>query len=343
MQTIARSWCISLALLSSQALAAAPDCAAITDARLRLACYDRAAARQLPAHEPATVPPAERRDGPCARQGWHTGPRVRSPLAWRWDLDRCEPARSVFLPHRPNYFLPVIYTDSVNRDVWDEAGAGAARDAERFRHYEAAFQLSFKVRLLRDVLSQPVDIWAAYTQRSFWQVYSTDVSAPVRETNYEPELIAVWRPAQTRPGLPRHVSLGLNHQSNGRSDALSRSWNRLYLEAGFDGPDYMLALRPWWRLPTEDRDSDTPALENWAGRVQVLGAWQWRRHVFSAEIHNNLLWPNNRGNVQLGWTWPLTDRVKAYVQVFDGHGLNLLDYRHDTRGVAAGLLLGDWL
>lgn len=361
---------LACSLLSTAALAGAAvpaTCTAIEDPAARLSCYDArfrspASAAQAPAsaESPAVVvapprpmdaaahaevaPPAERRGEPCDSRFDAARPVIRSPLAWRWDLDRCEKTRSVLLPHRPNYLLPVAFDRTLNVDSYSEQNADGEGDNGSFKHAEAKFQLSFKLRMMKDIFWGNGDLWGAYTQRSFWQVYSRKVSSPFRESNYEPELILSFRtPFELGPVHGRYVNIAFNHQSNGRSDELSRSWNRVYLEAGFDGDNYMAYIRPWWRISDNGKKDDNPGIENWMGRVEMVGAWQWQKHVFSATLRNNLLWDNNRGSLQLGWTYPLTDRIKSYVQYFNGYGESLIDYQHPSNGIGVGIMLGDWL
>ena len=359
---------------AAMAQTAAPAaCTSINDSTARLACYDAAllppwaaTARHKPAADiaapetpsvvvappqpmdaaarAAVAPPAERREEPCDSYFDATRPVIRSPLAWRWDLDRCEKTRSIFLPHRPNYLLPVAFDSSLNHSSYNAQKEDSERDDRSFKHTEAKFQLSFKLRLMKDLFWGNGDLWGAYTQRSFWQVYSRKVSSPFRESNYEPELILSFRtPYDVGPLHGRYLNVAFNHQSNGRSDVLSRSWNRVYAEAGFDGDNYMFYVRPWWRIRDNGKSDDNPGIENWIGRVEVAGAWQWQKHVFSATLRNNLRWDNNRGSLQLGWAYPLTDRIKSYVQYFNGYGESLIDYQHPSNGIGVGVMLGDWL
>jgi len=90
------------------------------------------------------------------------------------------------MAHKPNYLLFASYNSS---------SYNAAPFKEEFsdpnyslKDIEAKFQLSIKFPLLVDMANDTFDIYAAYTNRSFWQVYNEAESAPFRETNHEPEI-----------------------------------------------------------------------------------------------------------------------------------------------------------
>ena len=103
---------------------------------------------------------------------------------------------------------------------------------------EVTFQISFKVRLWRDILGKDLNLWFGYTQRSFWQLYNFNDSSPFRETNYEPELLLTLSTRFSILGLKgRFFQLGANHQSNGQSEPLSRSWNRIVANMGLERGD----------------------------------------------------------------------------------------------------------
>ena len=77
-------------------------------------------------------------------------------------------------------------------------------------------------------------------------MYNTDISAPFRETNYEPEVFWIapvpWKVFGSDAIL---VSLGLSHQSNGRSQLTSRSWNRVYAGLVRERSRYVYYLKAW--------------------------------------------------------------------------------------------------
>ena len=103
------------------------------------------------------------------------------------------------------------------------------------------------------------DLHFAYTQRSWWQAYNADASSPFRETNFEPEVFIDFENRGSLLGWTNiNNRLAFNHQSNGRSDPLSRSWNRLILESTFVNDDWALTLAPHWRIPeSEEEDGST--------------------------------------------------------------------------------------
>src|SRR3546814_8582674 len=82
---------------------------------------------------------------------------------------------------------------------------------------EAKFQVSFKTKACENLFGDNGDIWMGYTQISRWQVYNGEISRPFRETNYEPEILLVFRNNYQLDGWKgRLAAVGINHQSNGR-------------------------------------------------------------------------------------------------------------------------------
>jgi phospholipase A1 len=248
----------------------------------------------------------------------------------------------VLTPHKTNYMLFAAYnTASPNTGPFTEQLADAALSWD---HVEAKFQLSLKFPLMEDLVGDDGYLYMAYTNRSFWQVYNKEASAPFRETNHEPEAWIRFRPGWNLFGFRNVINdIGIAHQSNGRSGILSRSWNRLYAQAIFQKDDFYLAFKPWWRIPEEADEDDNPEIDDYLGNFELGGLYQMERHSITVMLRNNLRYDDNRGAIQVDWSFPFTKRLRGYVQWFSGYGESLIDYNASVNSIGLGLLLTDWL
>jgi len=261
-----------------------------------------------------------------------------SYLSQMWELDESKPrGQYALMAHRSNYLLPFTYNNHPNVDpTRDETGGNVLES-------EAMFQISPKIKLWQDVRGRDMDLWIGYTQRSFWQVYDTADSSPFRETNYEPEVLLNFRTDFPLSGMRvRTITLGFNHQSNGRSEPLSRSWNRIVGNVGIEKGNFTLLLNSWYRIPESAEDDDNPGIEGYMGYGEIWGYYLWKKHRFGMMLRNNLRFNDNRGAFQLEWSFPLVRRVSGYAQLFTGYGESLLDYDHSVNRIGIGFILRDW-
>jgi phospholipase A1 len=306
------------------------ECAKIEDDAERLKCYDKITGRKSrdiePVKESVERPPEEKGE-------------KASYFSQVWELD--EKARRGEHPikiHRSNYVLPFTYNESPN--------ARAVREADPdkdLKKPEVTFQLSLKVKLWQDILNQKMDLWFGYTQRSFWQFYNFEDSSPFRETNYEPELLLNFRTDYNILGLRgRFINLGFNHQSNGQSEPLSRSWNRAVLNFGFEKDPFCFLLKTWYRIPESVEDDDNPHIEKYLGYGEIWAYYFLKKHRFGLMLRNNLSFHTNRGALQAEWSFPLFKQIAGYLQYYLGYGENLLDYNHSVNRIGIGFILADW-
>ena len=304
------------------------DCTAIEADAARLACYDRIAGR---AERPPTSAAAE----PAAGSG-------RSLLTENWELDGPSELFGI-RRYKPVYFLPYFHATHANPVPYSPTRGSAANYAKSDAT-EAKFQISFKTKVLNNLVADNGDLWLGYTQSSRWQVYNGDASRPFRETNYEPEAMFVWRTRFDALGMTgRYLGFGINHQSNGQGGALSRSWNRLTAAVGFDQGPWTLTLRPWWRLPEHGMDDDNPDLADYAGRGELLLTRTMGSHVFSLEARHSLRGGDrNHGSLRADWAFPIDDRLKGHIQWFSGYAESLIDYNHRSSYLGLGVSLVEW-
>jgi phospholipase A1 len=256
-----------------------------------------------------------------------------------WDLDKeTRGERHAITSHRSNYALVFSYNSSPNLAAVQEADP-----AKTLTKTEVTFQLSFKTRLWQDVFGKEMDLWFGYTQRSFWQLYNFADSSPFRETNYEPEVLLNLRTRFSVLGLQsRFIMVGLNHQSNGQSEPLSRSWNRIVAHIGLERGDFSLLLTGWYRIPENIEENDNPQTEKYFGYGEIWAYYFMKNHRLGIMLRNNLDFGTNRGALQLEWSFPLFGQVGGYVQYYLGYGESLLDYNHRVNRIGVGFILSDW-
>jgi phospholipase A1 len=247
------------------------------------------------------------------------------------------------MSHKPNYILVAAHNFSgYDPEVYRQAYDDPSLDID---NTEAQFQISIKTPLAIG-LFDTFDLYAGYTNRSFWQVYNSNISRPFRETNHEPEIWAQFNPNWELWGFTNTTnSIGLVHQSNGRGGDLSRSWNRIYGKVVVENGNLALALKPWFRIPEDDDDDDNPDITDYLGHYELRAAYKWGDHVFSGMSRNNLESGFSKGAVELSWSFPLGDYpyMKGYIQYFNGYGESLIDYDQHTNRIGIGFALTDWL
>lgn len=252
----------------------------------------------------------------------------------------------VLLPHRPNYILPVTWHShpGEHTDISFNENSEAVTEKEGYQHFEAIFQLSIKYPVAKGVIGDMSRLEVAYTNRSFWQMYHTDISRPFRETNHEPELILSWQPQNKNID---YFAMALNHQSNGQSGDLSRSWNRIIAEAGFVYSNGLLNTKLWWRIPESSRvgplGDDNPDITHYMGYGEVRYVFIHGSNTASIMLRNNVKFSNNKGAIEIGYNFPLHKKIKGYIQYFNGYGDSLIDYDRSQQRIAIGIKLSDWL
>ena len=109
----------------------------------------------------------------------------------------------------------------------------------------------------------------------------------------------------------RFLNIGVNHQSNGRSDPYSRSWNRIYAQFGLEGEDFALLIKPWYRIPEKFSSDDNRDILDYIGRGEVLGIWKRDGHVLSLTLRHSLRFGDSRGSAAIDWAFPLQGFLRA--------------------------------
>ena len=138
--------------------------------------------------------------------------------------------------------------------------------------------------------------------------------------------------------------IGFEHQSNGRTQMLSRSWNRLYYIFTFAKDDYAVSFRPWWKIPEGSKETtptesgnDNIDISDYMGHFDLTVLYQWQSLEFSFLGRQNFKTGN--GGMEIAMTFPLAGKLKGYFQFTSGYGESLIDYNHSQQTFGLGIAL----
>jgi phospholipase A1 len=241
--------------------------------------------------------------------------------------------------HRANYLLPFAYIEEPNN-----APFVGTPDDSTLKNSEVHFQISVKAPIREDVILDGDSLWIGYTMRAFWQAYNAENSRPFRETNHEPELIWETDSELNWLGFDNVFNqVSLNHQSNGRSESFSRSWNRVIFNSAWERKKMSLVATYWERLRESPAKDENPGIEKYIGNVQVMASYAFSPdHRVTVMLRGNP--EEGKGASELTWSFPLfgTKKIRGMAKIFDGYGESLLDYNARTRSIGLGLMVTDW-
>jgi phospholipase A1/A2 len=299
-------------------------CSSVVNKNERLKCYDQA----------ATIKPAP-----------------RSYLTRAWDLDgQTNPDADGLRhlePYRKNYLL-VRHVSNINKSPASPSPGHAVLTPYAYQNVETKFQYSVKSEIgnyrdLEFLGFKNFRLWGAFTQQSYWQAFNVGASSPFRESNYEPEIIGTFGTGNTQGW--KLLNLGLSHQSNGRSNPESRSWNRLYLQGGWEWDDVYIMGRGWWRIPENPAKDDNPDITDYVGRAELVTHWSPDRDdEVILLLRSNLDPHGHKGFLQLDWASPFKIGLssKLNLQFTTGYGDSLIDYNHWQTTIAIGIVFKEW-
>lgn len=248
-----------------------------------------------------------------------------------------------FRAYKPVYLLPVFWNNDPNVLPHSPNPRNTVTEPQSLKDIETKFQISFKTKAVENLFGDNGDIWMGYTQSSRWQVYNAEDSRPFRETNYEPEVMLVFRNNYHIGGWSgRMAAIGVNHQSNGRADPFSRSWNRVIGQIGLDRENWAIVARPWWRI-SDGRDDDNPDIQDYIGRGDLTIVHKRGGHEFSLMARHSLRGGDrSHGALQFDWGFPIHNQLRGHLQIFDGYGESLIDYNHRATYIGLGISLLEW-
>ncbi len=270
-------------------------------------------------------------------------------LQWKLDskIDKNKHKYNL-MGHYSNYILFAGYTPTKLYKTTNENNTTSTpRDKN-----EAQFQVSIKVPIFNNIFNSKGDIFVAYTQNSYWQVYDKDDSSPFRETNYQPEVF--WQTDKinkNRYGL-KTLRVSAIHQSNGESSPKSRSWNKTDIFMLFEADKFFYGFNAWsrWDEPYENdinntRDDDNPLLTDYIGNQKIFVGFKYKRFKNTLTYQNDILdFKKDKGSIILDIILPsINDNYNYFFRYFNGYGESLIDYDKRIKRYSIGVMVANIL
>ncbi len=280
-----------------------------------------------------------------------------TPLSRFWELEPASDCGTFGLRGYRPISLAVVGSDSVNTAPSSPA-AGHTGSFQPYTTSETRINLSVRTKVAQGLLTSGSanrldSLWFAYSQQSYWQLFNADLSRPFRATDHEPEFIYIFPVESALPSgwRLRYGGIGINHQSNGQSLPLSRSWNRIIGRAGLElGNQVSVTGALWQRIPEDSASDDNPDIVDRVGRAEVTAAWTVNPTNSLAVTVRHSLQTGDSGSIRLAWFRKIgsaadngnRSSLRLHTELFSGYGDSLMDYNRPRTVFSVGLTLLDW-
>ncbi len=244
--------------------------------------------------------------------------------------------RYSFFLHKRNFLLPLSYNWQPHNELYSGIAPQNNGANPFYEKTEAEFQISFFAPLIESVFFEDFDLLLAYTHHAWWQLYNSSWSKPFRETNYAPELFFRKAIELKEGNVKRFLFLdaGYIHESNGQFETLSRSWNRVFFRTHLSTEKFLVVLSTWYRLPEKENQDENPGIQDYYGYGDIALFYSVGSHTLDLKL------PFSRSpGVEFGYSYPIKDFYRLYVNYKYGYGHSLIEYNKTIERVGIGITL----
>ncbi len=203
---------------------------------------------------------------------------------------------------------------------------------------DAKFEIGFKYRLTDLVLPGKLYAFLTYRQKSFWDIYQE--SLPFRETNYNPG-IGFAKPILSQNRIKHAFFLRVEHESNGRDEEFSRSWNFLSLQYFyFHKNKWQLRLKAWHPFGDMENNED---LLDYIGHGSIGLAYRPQKWLILESQFRKALNLDKNGSIKLSASLKLSKKTNQYLlfQYYYGYAESLITYNEISHMLRLGVVLKD--
>ena len=199
------------------------------------------------------------------------------------------------------------------------------------------FQVSIGQRLTKSTLPLGTYLYLFYTQKVMWNVL--EKSMPMTDLNFNPG-IGLAKPLFVKNRFIGKVILCLEHESNGRDEDASRSWNKISLGANIMVDPMLMVHGKFW-IPIVDGMNNKDILD-YSGIYQV-GLQMFspnRRFNLGITLVKRRGWNLNYNSIiELSYRLWKRDNQFLFMQYYNGYGEDLLEYNKFHSQLRVGIVI----
>ncbi|MFT3993593.1 MAG: phospholipase A [Dysgonomonas sp.] len=201
---------------------------------------------------------------------------------------------------------------------------------------DAVFQISIRQRLTKSILPFNSFLYLTYTQKSFWDVYRE--SSPFRDNNYNPG-IGIGKYIIEKNQLRGGILVAFEHESNGREEKESRSWNYISINGKyFINMLLSIGFKVW--IPYVDGGENKDLLEHRGlGTISFNAITGNRKWWITTELTPRKGWGNINTVVSLGYKPSGKMNQSFFLRFSDGLGESLLNYNKYSTNLRIGICI----
>lgn len=187
--------------------------------------------------------------------------------------------------------------------------------------------------------------YLGYSQKLIWELF-TETSSPVTDVNFNLEYFYRFSFANTK--ALQSLDVGIAHQSNGKSDLDSRSWNEVYLYLPFkfdlEKGKLFLTLKTFYLFDLDVTNRDARDYSGWYKlEMSLVGFIDWMEyHEFYVSVMPGGKEGGqfSRGGLETGLRFRIFKSESApygFIQYFTGYGESMAKYNEQTHAVRIGI------
>lgn len=114
------------------------------------------------------------------------------------------------------------------------------------------------------------------------------------------------------------------------------------MEYTYSRANWMVQVQGWVLIfKGESSDLHNPDITDYMGHGRITASYMWEKLVLS--LYGQNFEVPKRSQFQGSISYPVSNKLRIYLQGFSGYGQSLIEYNHRTNAVGIGVALNDWM